>query len=156
VGNHNIYYKEKNDDSSSSLGIGESLWECVAYDSFMYNNHFLFLVYIIRHVHGFNLKNFPLAHLETPKPFIFVGTKECALSLHSIAKLKHTPIQFNKVGGCTIWVHWIMNELHKSSKFDPRIMFTFMVEKSQWNNIIEIHRSTLLHNTIESSQKGVA
>jgi hypothetical protein len=25
IGNHNIYYKEKNDDSSSSLGIGESL-----------------------------------------------------------------------------------------------------------------------------------
>jgi len=48
-----------------------------------------------------------------------------------------------------------MNELHKSSKFDQRIMFTFMVENFQRNNIIEIHKSTLLHNTIERSQKGV-
>ncbi len=31
-----------------------------------------------------------------------------------------------------------------------------MVENSQRNNIIEIHRSTLLHNTVESSKKGAA
>jgi hypothetical protein len=31
-----------------------------------------------------------------------------------------------------------------------------MVENFQRNNIIEIHKSTLLHNTIERSQKGVA